>query len=738
MRKMSIKKINNKFIIETENTSYVIILRSANIEGTSERLTAVCNGYFGKKLLKPEEVPDDYYCLSGNCKYLEGAFEVQEYPAYGAKYFENEALKVKFSDGVRDLRLTYKSYEINETGDELKISLEDIYYPFSVRLCYKIYDGLDIIDRWTEITNNSDSALKLETFYSANWTVPYNKDLTLEYMGSSWGEEYQIKKQPLNSSAVLLESKAGVSNSVAFPYFAVTENDTRENSGNVWFGALQYSGNWQIKAGRERNGAPQIVGGISDFNSEYTLKGGESFITPVFSGGFSEHGVGGASRQFHEYQRKNSKTKWTNKVMPVIYNAWATFEFDLDEKMLMEQAEKCKDLGIEAFLIDDGWFESRNDEKTGLGDWSVDKKKFPNGLKPVIDKVNSLGMIFGLWVEPEMVSEESKLYKEHPEWIFKMPTREPTKTRSQYVLNLGLEEVYDYTVSWLDKLLKENNIGYLKWDMNRFINEVGINGITGEFEDEAYIKYVRNFYRICEHINKNYPDILFENCASGGLRADLAMTKWCARVNRSDNQDCIDALKMHEGFTRVNLSKAAGGGCHLHHRGTISLTKRNETAKRMAYTGMLGSLAIGYDLRKLSVSEINETKEYIKLYKQLRQTVQLGDMYLLSSVYDPDAPAVIYQFVSKDKSKSVVFVYNNNKGFFGWLPAIKLLGLKGDAEYQMRFEGAGEAISFDIPDMCGDTLMKFGLPFKRKRMLSEGSDYGCFAIILDQKKAVLD
>ena len=731
---MDIRKLKNGFVIETENTSYVMIFRTSTIEGTDETVTTVCNGYWGEKLLNPDEVPFDYYSLAGNAGYTEPAFDTQEYPAYGAKFFENEALKVKLSDGVRDLRLTYKSYEISDKKDELSITLKDIYYPFEVKLCYKIYEGLDIIDRRSIITNSGDGEILLETFYSANWTIPYNKDLTLEYMESAWAQEYHIKKQPLNSSTILLESKTGVSNSTVYPYFAIGENNTTENSGNVWFGSLQYSGNWQIKAGRDRNGAPQIVGGISDFNSEYTLKSGESFITPVFSGGFSEHGIGGASRQFHEYQRKNSKTVWTNKVMPVIYNAWATFEFNLDEKMLMEQAERCKDLGIEAFLIDDGWFENRNDEKAGLGDWTVDKKKFPNGLKPLIDKVNSLGMIFGIWVEPEMVSEKSKLYKEHPEWIFHFPTRQPTKKRSQYVLNLGLEEVYNYTVAWLDKLLSENNIEFIKWDMNRFINEVGYNGLTGEYDNDASIKYVRNLYRIYEHINERYPKVLFENCASGGLRADLAMTKWCARVNRSDNQDCIDALKMHEGFTRVNLSKAAGGGCHLHHRGTVSLTKRNETAKRMAFTGMLGSLSVGYDLRKLTEEEFNETKEYIKLYKKLRETVQLGDMYLLASSYDETAPAVIYQFVSKDKSKSVVFVFNKNKGFFGWLPAIKLMGLKADAEYQMKFEGAEEAISFDIPDMCGDTLMKFGLPFKRKRMLSAGSDYGCFAIILDQKR----
>lgn len=726
---MSIKFLGNRFVIETENTSYVIILREANFLGTTETVTSVCQGYWGEKLLNPEEIPDDYYCFGGNCGYLERGLNAQEYPAYGGKYFENECLKVKLQDGVRDLRLSYKSHRISEAKDLLTITLKDIYYPFEVDLNYKIYEGLDLIDRNTTIRNLGTDKVLLETMYSANWICPYDKNLTLTYMSSAWAEEYNVVKQPLNQSTVLLESRAGVSNATAYPYFAVDKN-ADEDSGKVWFGALQYCGNWQIKAGRDRNGLPQILGGISDFNTSYSLGAGESFTTPVFTGGFVNNGFGESKRQFHEYIRKNSKSVWTNRVMPVLYNAWATFEFNLDEEMLMAQAERASKIGVEMFLIDDGWFKDRNDEKTGLGDWEVDKNKFPNGLTAIINKVNELGMIFGLWVEPEMVSEESELYKAHPDWILKYPTRQPVKKRFQYVLNMGREDVYEFTINWLDKLLSENNIGYLKWDMNRYLSEVNWNFETNSADDKVYIKYVRNIYRILDHINEKFPDVLIENCASGGLRADLSMSKWCARINRSDNQDCIDALKLHEGYTFVNLTKAAGGGSHLHHQGTISLTKRKEPMKRMAYTAMMGSFSVGYDLRRLSEAETEQLAEYIKLHKQLRETVQLGDMYLLRSVYDNNTPAVIYQFVSKDKEKSVVFVYSNNKGFLGWLDAIKLKGLKADKKYKITLKGV-EDKEIDFPLTSGDTLMKMGISFKIERMLSEDSVYGCFAIILE-------
>ena len=726
---MSIKFLGNRFAIETENTSYIIVLRSTTFMGTNETVTAVCNGYWGEKVLNPEEIPDDYHVIGGSDSYLERELNCQEYPAYGGKYYENECLKVKLSDGVRDLRLSYKSHKISDDGNQLTITLKDIYYPIEVDLNYKIYDGLDLIDRNSVIKNLGKDSVLLETMYSASWICPYSRDLTLTYMTSAWGTEYNIEKQPLNQSPVLLESRAGVSNATTFPYFAVDKNAT-EDSGEVWFGSLQYSGNWQIKAGRDRNACPQILGGISDFNTTYSLAGGEEFETPVFTGGYVNKGFGESKRQFHDYIRKTSKSPWTNRVMPVLYNAWATFEFNLDEEMLMAQAERASKLGVEMFLIDDGWFKNRNDERTGLGDWEVDEQKFPNGLTAVINKVNELGMIFGLWVEPEMVSEESDLYKAHPDWILKYPTRQPVKRRHQYVLNMGREDVYEFTVNWLDKLLSENNIGYLKWDMYRFLSEVNWNFETNSPDDEVYIKYVRNLYRICEHINEKYPEVLFENCASGGLRADLGMAKWCARINRSDIQDCIDILKLHEGFTYVNMTKAAGGGCHLHHPGGSTMCGRIESTKRMAYTAMMGSFSLGYDLRRLSPEEIDQTAEYIKLYKRLRETVQLGDMYLLRSLYDPKTPAVIYQFVSKDKEKSAIFVYNNNKGNMGWLEALKLKGLNADKKYKISTSGfRNDEMTF--ADTSGDTLMKMGLAFNYERMVSDDSTYGCFAIILE-------
>lgn len=726
---MGIYFLDDRFVLETENTSYVIVLKEETYAGTTEQVTTLCNAYWGEKLLRPEEIPTDYRCSGGSVGYLERGFDAQEYPAYGGKFFENECLKATLHDGVRDLRLSYASHVIAEDRNTLTVTLRDLVYPIEVDLHYKLCEGLDLIDRSTTVRNTGNEKIRLETMYSANWTCPYEKELTLTYLSSGWSEEFRVTKQPLAQGTVLLESRAGVSNATALPYFAV-DKQADEHHGAVWFGTLQYCGNWQIKATRDRNGLPQIAGGISDFNTVLTLEAGRAFSTPVFTGGFVSNGFGEAKRQLHDYVRKNGKSHWTNKVMPVLYNAWATFEFNLNEELLLAQAERASKLGVEMFLIDDGWFKNRNDEKTGLGDWEVDAKKFPHGLTPIINKVNELGMIFGLWVEPEMVSEDSELYKNHPDWIFRYPTRQPVKKRHQYVLNLGREDVYRYTEGWLDRLLTKNNIGHLKWDMNRFLSEVNWDCETNRPDEEAYLNYTKNLYRLLEHLHQKFPHVLIENCASGGLRADLSMSAWCARINRSDNQDCLDVLKLHEGFTYVNPTKMAGGGANLHHIGTISPSRRKEPMKRMAYTAMMGSLSIGYDLRRLSEEETAELTTYVKLHKELRETVQLGDMYLLRSVYEPNTPAVVYQFVSKDKQKSVVFVYSNNQGFMGWLDALKLRGLEPEKQYHISLKGV-ERINIELPPASGDTLMKMGLSFRGKRMLTEDSVYGCFAIVLE-------
>ncbi|MBE6762378.1 MAG: alpha-galactosidase [Ruminococcaceae bacterium] len=707
------------FVIDTENTTYAFDVKNGYVN----------NAYWGKKLKNHNDIPLGMQVMSLQSTRSTMWRQKEEYSAFGGKFYDNESLKVTFPDGVRDTVLKYEGYEISEDNNTLIIILKDEVYPLKVSLVYKIYNGLDIIDRYTVIENQGEEEITLNTFYSAQWIMPYSEKQRLTFMRSAWGHEGEIKTAPIDS-IITLESRAGISAAEYAPYFAIDDYSATEHSGNVWFGTLQWSGNWQMHIFKDTNRIVKVTGGISNFDCDLILKGGENFETPIFTGGFVANGFGTANRQLHDYQRKTNKTAFVNQVMPVLYNAWSTFEYDISEELIIAQAEHFKELGVEMLVIDDGWFKGRNTFNAGLGDWVPDPKKFPNGLKPVVEHINSLGIKFGIWVEPEMINPNSDLYREHPDWIMNYPTRQREERKNQLTLNLAREDVFEFTKNWLDKLLSSANIELLKWDMNRYFSQAGWPEIEIKEQKSIYIKYVQNFVRLLRFINEKYPHVLIENCASGGLRADLGTNLWCGRVNRSDNQDAIDILQLHEGFTKINLAKMAGGGCHFHHTPNAVLNGRSETMKRMAYTAFNGSLAIGYDLRRLSDEEKKELKGYIDYYKKIRETVQLGDMYVLNSAFNTDSNFVAFQYVSKDKKKSVIFVYANNIGFRPILVPIMPKGLDSDKMYSVKFVDSKFIDSY--PDTTGDGLMNIGIITSNKPAFFD-TVYDCFAIEIEEK-----
>lgn len=708
------------FVLETEKMTYAFEVLNGYVN----------NVYWGEKLKNSKDLLVGRYVSTTNHSYSARDRQREEYPAFGGRFYDNECLKVTFPDGVRDTILKYVDYEIDEEELVLKINLKDEVYPFGVQLVYKIYDGLDLIDRHTVITNFGTEDIKLDTFYSANWVLPWVEKQRLTYMGSAWGHEGEIKQTDIGLDTIILQSRAGVSCAKNIPYFAIDDYTATEHSGQVWFGTIQWSANWQMHIYRDINRSVRVNGGISNFDCDLILESGESFETPVFTGGFVNEGFGAANRQFHDYIRKTNKSNFVNEVMPVLYNAWSTFLFDVSEKLILEQAKHFADLGVEMLVIDDGWFKGRKKDTAGLGDWVPDPEKFPNGLKPVVDHINKLGIRFGIWVEPEMINPDSDLYREHPDWVMNYPTREREEQRHQLTLNLAREDVFEFTRDWLDKLLSSANIEHLKWDMNRFFSQAGWPEAKTKEQKSIYIKYAQNFQRLLRFINEKYPHVLIENCASGGLRGDLATTQWCSRINRSDNQDTIDILQMHEGFVKINLTKMAGGGCHFHHA-PYYLTGRNAPMKRMALTAMNGSLSVGLDLRRLNEEEIKELKGYIDYYKKIRKIVQLGDMYILNSAYDKNSKFIAYQYVSKDKKDSIILVYANNVGYFSSIPSIMPKGLDPDMTYSVDFVW-NQRLSNPYPDTTGDGLMKFGV-YTSDTHVFQDDVFDCFAIEIKAK-----
>ena len=595
--------------------------------------------------------------------------------------------------------LNYKSHKIEE--NTLKITLSDIYYGIETELCYKVIYDLDIIVRNCIIKNTGRESIKLEKAFSATVNIPYGDKYFLTSMDSKWTHEYDLHHTEITKARTVIESLGGVSNSQNFPYFAVDDGSANDFYGEVWYGTLAWSGNTKITVEKDAMEQVRVTGGISDNDFEWTLKPAEEFKTPEFVLGFSGGGFNTASQNMQEYVKQSRfPSKWKNKPAPIIYNGWTCFKFDIDEQKLIGVAEKAAQIGAEFFVVDDGWMQNRHDDTSGgIGDWIIDKTKFPNGFTPLINRVNELGMKFGLWIEPEMVSRESELFKNHPDWVMGFGTREYEESRCQLNLNLAIDEVKDYIIGVLDKLLKNNNIEYLKWDMNRYISQANLPGVPADEQKAVWVKYVQNLYKIFKYIKETYPDVFFENCASGGLRADIETLKYSDRINYSDNHDPVDSLYMREGLSYFCPAGYIGGSGHISANGS-GFNKRECPLEFKALLGMTGSLGISVDLMKSSEEELKGIAGCVELAKELRETVQLGTAYNLRSIYKGNS--YCREYVSKDGEEALVFIFAPQLTFTYCFPSIKLYGLEKDALYSVDGEY----------EMSGEGLMNKGLDSK--------------------------
>ena len=584
----------------------------------------------------------------------------------------------------------------------MSIYMKDTYYPLSVKLVYRIYKNSDIIDRYSVVTNNGENPATLESILSATWYLPRRKGYRLTHLSGSWAREYQIEQLMLTQTKVLLETRRGTSGPDANSVFFLDEDgEANEEYGKVWFGGVHWSGNWKIAIEKNRYNQVKISGGINDFDFCWQLKQGEAFESPVFSGGYTDKGFGDATRILHDYQKDYLLTPEKAKmVMPVLLNVFGTLRNNIDEEKLMKLPDYARNVGVELFVVDAGWHGFSSNVHENLGDWDPHVTRFPNGLKPLIEKVTSLGMDFGIWMEPEMTNTNSHLFKEHPDWILRFKNREGTYAFHRRVLNLARDDVKEFVYGTIYKLLSENNIKYFKIDNNRYITEMCWQEADIPDQKSVWVKYVQNFYDIFARLNKAFPKVIFENCASGGGRVDLAMSKYFCRINRSDNQDPLDELKLHEGFSYAYLPKMAGGGCHISALFSAHINNRVTPMRYQAHTAMLGSLAIGENLYECSSEKLDELKGYVELYKDIREVVHLGQIYRL--VTARENPYAVFEYVSKDKKRAVLFVLGKSMQFRDVLPRIRFRGLDPDAVYDV--EG--------YKSMSGKGLMESGLQVK--------------------------
>lgn len=689
---MSITIQNEKklFLISTQHTSY-------GMEVTPDGILA--HLYWGAKL---DRIEDIELCRrvrhDPRAEYDGHPLVNQEYPGAGGYFFDEPCLRIDYRNSWRDTKLFYRDARVvrSDGSETLIIDLHEELFPLTVRLFYRIYDGLDVLDRWTEVQNDGNHAVQLESVQTAACYLPRSRTYCLTHMSGKWSSEYQLERVNLTKNRTVIDTRRGISGHDSCPWFAVSETGkATETSGDVWAGAIHWSGNWKITAEVDHDEQPRITCGINDYDFGWKLKPAEAFTTPIVTMVFSREGFGGASRRFHQYQLNRLMPQGkARQLRPVMYNSWGVFEFDIDEQQQMQLAERAAALGVELFIMDDGWFGARDSEHAGLGDWYPSPKKFPNGLDPLIQHVTSLGMKFGIWVEPEMVNEDSDLYRAHPEWVLRAPGKKITECRYQYVLNFAREDVCDFAWNFLEDLLQNHDIAYLKWDMNRYLCEVSWPEVPEDEQREVWTRYVYNVHKLFRRIQERFPNVLLEDCASGGGRVDLGMLRFSDLVAPSDCGDPLDKLKIYEGYTQVFVPKSAG--TWFGDNPADPRARHTPDAFRI-HEAMLGSCSLGMNLLLKEPHELEELARVVSLYKDLREIIQHGVQYRLMSIYSDVMSA--YEYAAPDKSEAVLFTFGKNMQFYRPLPRIRLMGLEPNRLYRVN---GGKAVS-------GNALMSVGI-----------------------------
>lgn len=624
----------------------------------------------------------------------------EEYPGWGGLRFFEPCLKATFADGVRDVVLKYASHEIR--GDELIVTLKDIGGGLAVDLRYKVYSG-GILSKSAVVRNTSNAVVTLESAQSGAWLLPAADDYHLSYLAGRWGEETLYTREPIHRGSKVLESRRGSTSNQFNPWFAIDgPEEAGEEHGNVWFGALGWSGSWKITVEQTPHRDLRITGGYNDFDFSYPLKPGGSLTTPPFYAGFTDRGFGGASRLFHRFQLEHILPRSSaGHPRPVLYNSWEATGFAVDEPGQTALARKAAEIGVERFVMDDGWFGARNSSLAGLGDWTPNSKKFPNGLKPLIDNVKGLGMDFGLWVEPEMVNPNSDLYRAHPDWVLNFPGRPRSEARNQLVLNLSRDDVKEYVFASLDKLVSENDIAFLKWDLNRNFSEPGWPEAPLAEQKTLWIRHVNNYYEVIDRLRARHPKLEIESCASGGGRVDLGVLTRTEEVWPSDNTDAFDRLSIQYGYSHAYTPKTMMAWV----TDVPSMDQRSEPLQYRFLVAMMGSLGIGSNVTKWGPEELRTASRMIALYKRIWGTVQKGDLYRLLAPGEGSLSA--NQYVSHDGKQAVLFAFLHAQQYGRQAPAIHLQGLDEQALYRVQ---VAEGRIAETPEtLSGAYLMNHGL-----------------------------
>lgn len=657
----------HRFVIEGQDVAHVVTI------GANGKLV---HTYFGARL--PYRA--DYAALP-SAVLAHSSFEspdgvaTYDFIPFGEMVYTEPTLKSERADGARISQFSFEQAELSDTA--LVLWLHDPLQDLRVGVRYELFAAYDMIGRSLIVENAGERPVRLTTAQSFAMGLLNRPTLNFHHYAGTWTGEFQKQITPLTAGRKTIESRRGVTSHQANPWFAL-EHDATETTGEVIYGHFAYSGNWSIHAEQDAFGFVQLSGGMNGFDFSLTLDAEQRLITPVFYIGYTPDGFAGMSARAHDFQRHViMPASDRENVRPVLYNSWEATYFDVTEQGQRALVDQAADIGCELFVVDDGWFGERHSDQAGLGDWVVNRKKFPNGLTPLIEYVKGKNMQFGLWVEPEMVNPDSDLYRAHPDWIYHAPGAVRTTSRNQFVLNLGLPEVERFVYDMMDELLTTHEIDYIKWDMNRAFSEPGVPSQTPDAQQELWKRHVDALYRIFDELRLGHPTVDFEACAGGGGRIDLGILQRTEQVWTSDNTDPLDRLTIQHDFSFAYNAKMMS--CWVTD-GPNWLNGRNLPLATRFVSSMQGTLGIGGNLSEWTASELAEAKGWIETYKTIRPTVQHGRQYRISPF--SQTTASIMQYTSESETVILAVAPMRKHGIHQY--SFKLTGLDANRLYQVE------------------------------------------------------
>lgn len=697
------------FSINTVNTSYVMSVLENKY---------LLHLYYGKKVAEyvdvkgnlPTRTASGFSALDVAEMYASTDTLSLEYPCYGSADLRTPAFHAEYESGSAVTCFEYVGYEIfkgkktlkglpatyvecDNEAETLEITLKDKLTNLEVVLSYTVFEQFDVIAKSVKVRNKGRERVKIKSVLSSTFYL-YDKNYEFVHLEGTWARERNIQKRPLMNGIISIDSKRCSSSHHHSPFLAVARPYATENQGDVYGLSLVYSGNHIAQTETNAQDVVRINMGINPFGFNWLLDRGEEFQAPEVILTYSDEGFGKMSRTFHKlYRTRLCRGKYRDIERPVLINHWEATYFDYNEEKILKIAEKAKSVGLELMVIDDGWFGKRDNDDCSLGDWVPNKKKLPNGIDGLANKITDLGMKFGLWFEPEMISEDSDLYRAHPDWCIHAENRSRTPSRKQLVLDMSRQEVCDYIVDALSKILTSAPISYVKWDMNRNVTEIGSAKLTAEKQQELPHRYVLGLYDVLERLTTAFPDVLFEGCSGGGGRFDAGMLYYFPQYWTSDNSDAVERLYIQHGTSMVMPSSTMGAHVSAVPNHQVKRITPLKTRGNVAMTGQFG---YELDLNKLTDEEIDEVKEQIQTYKNIRETIHKGEMYRLKSPFDENCAA--WEYVS---AEMVVLVYCIIHARYQMgKKCIKFQGLSNDKKY--RDTKSGKIYG-------GDYLMNVGL-----------------------------